>query len=262
MNLAVQAILKALPHTSKAFRDSMALESEPIDSDTQRYLDALDSDPVEACRASIAACRSSGQRREGLRKVILDGNALGRFRLPNGELYVIPTVELLRDTPTRWSSTYTMIKRHNDLYPESFSHYSSAITEFAFRNRDAQIPVVSHNQFEVLQHITTVLGVAHSAQELLSAEKTPTLSLAFPVYESVVQAWLDLSKKLPKLATAIGTGIAKIREYINRTQNARVHTLAMVINPALKFEWFNQYWAGYDRQQAYEIVRETMMKYQ
>ncbi|KAH7332793.1 hypothetical protein B0J17DRAFT_545571, partial [Rhizoctonia solani] len=184
------------------------------------YLQALDSDPFEACRASITACRSSGQRREDLCQIIIDGNALRRFRLPSGESYIIPAIELLRDTPTRWSSTYTMLKRYLDLYPESFS-----------------LPVLSHRQYESLQDIASVLSVAHSAQELLSAEKTPTLSLAFPVYESVIQAWVGLSSKIPELGIAIGAGIGKLREYVNRTKGARIHTLAVVINPGVKFDF-------------------------
>ncbi|CUA72636.1 hypothetical protein RSOLAG22IIIB_10208 [Rhizoctonia solani] len=218
----------------------MANENHPIDDKTESYLQALDSDPIEACRASIAACRSSGQRREALRKIIVDGNASGRFRLPNGDSYVVPAIELLRDTPT----------------------LSLAIVEFAFRNRDVQIPILSHQQYESLQDIASVLVVAHSAQELLLAEKTPTLSLAFPVYESVVQAWLDLGPKIPELATAIGAGIGKICEYVNRTKGARVHILAMVVNPAIKFDFIHWWWTAYDQGNAYEDVRETMMKFQ
>ncbi|CUA78443.1 Putative AC transposase [Rhizoctonia solani] len=237
MNLAVQAVTKAFKDSAKSYRDSA---EGPIDEKTEAYLQALESDPIEACRKSIAACCSSGLRKEGLRKVIVNGNALGRFRLPNGQPYTIPEVELLRDTPTR-----------------------QAVVEYAFRNRDAQIPVLSHHQYEVLQDIVSVLSVPHSAQELLSAEKTPTLSLAFPVYEGVIQAWEQLVKKIPELGYAMVHGIGKIRNYINRTQQARVHTLSMIVNPALKFEWFAENWKSpWDRQNVYEIVKNEMLALQ
>ncbi|KAG8753668.1 hypothetical protein FRC11_007210 [Ceratobasidium sp. 423] len=233
MNLAVQSVIKSLSESAKVFRDSA---EGPIDDKTEAYLQALESDPIELCRASITACRSSGLRKEGLRKIIADGNGLGRFRLPgpNGQRYTIPEVELLRD----------------------------AVVEYAFRNRDAQIPVLSHQQYEALQDIVTVLSIPHSAQELLSAEKTPTLALAFPVFESVIQTWEQLAQKIPELGYAIGCGIHKIREYVSRTQQARVHTLAMVVNPALKLEWITQHWSPYDRHHAYEVVRDEMLSLQ
>ncbi|CAE6348960.1 unnamed protein product [Rhizoctonia solani] len=198
MNLAVQAILKALQKSAAYFRDSMAKENQPIDEKTEAYLQALDSDPIEACRVSITACRPSGQRREVLRKIIID----------------------------------------------------------------AQIPVLFHRQYESLQDIASVLSVVHSAQELLSAEKTLTLSLAFPVYESVIQAWLDLGPKIPELATPVGAGIGKIHECVNRTKSARVQTLEMFINPGIKFDFMNRCWPAYDRDRAYKVVRETMLKFQ
>ncbi|KAG8707217.1 hypothetical protein FRC11_007591 [Ceratobasidium sp. 423] len=84
------------------------------------------------------------------------------------------------------------------------------------------------------------------------------LPLAFPAYESVIQAWLDLTSKIPDLVTAIEAGIAKIQEYINRTIDARLNTLAMVINPGLRFEWINRCWATYDRDRAYGTVQKTL----
>ncbi|EUC59400.1 hypothetical protein RSOL_313270, partial [Rhizoctonia solani AG-3 Rhs1AP] len=184
MNLAVQAVLKVLPKSAAAFRDSMADENHPISMRRPR--------PIS--KRSIPTPLKLAVHR--LLLVAQAGNGV---------------------RPSARSS---------------------------------------------LMDILSVLSVVHSAQELLSAEKTPTLSLAFPVYESVVQAWLDLGPKIPELGTAIGAGIGKIREYVNRTKGARVHTLAMVINPAIKFDFIHRWWSAYDRGQAYEDLRETMMKFQ
>ncbi|KDN33246.1 hypothetical protein RSAG8_13663, partial [Rhizoctonia solani AG-8 WAC10335] len=201
MNLAVQAVIKAFKGSAKSYRDSV---EGPVDEKTEAYLQALESDPIEACRTSIAACHASGLRKEGLRKF-----------------------------------------------------ECQAVAEYAFRNRDAQIPVISHQQYEVLQDIVSVLSVPHSAQELLSSEKTPTLSLAFPVYEGVITTWEQLAQKIPELGYAIGCGIGKLREYINRTRQARVHTLVMITNPALKFEWLTENWKSPSaRHDAAETVRE------
>ncbi|KAF8667727.1 Encoded by [Rhizoctonia solani] len=227
MNLAVNAILKSLPEAGTGFWRVLQGSEQPIDDATSEYLTALDSSPVEACCASVLACCSSGIRRKGIRQIILDGNVTGRFRLPNGESYNVP-----------------------------------AITEYAFRNRPAQIPIVLHRQYEVLQDILSVLGVAHNAQELLSAEKTPTLSLAFPVYELVIEAWELLRERIPELQCPITAGINKICECVGRTQEATIHTLAMVVNPSLKFEWINQHWSPFHREQAYKAVKAKMLAFQ
>ena len=102
-----------------------------------------------------------------------------------------------------------------------------------------QIPVVLHKQYEVLQDIVAVLTIAHNAQELLSAEKTPMLVLAFPVYKAIIEAWEQLSVAIPELSHAITHGILKIQEYVNRTQNVQVHSLAMVVNPSFKLKWIS-----------------------
>ncbi|KAG8729906.1 hypothetical protein FRC10_003305 [Ceratobasidium sp. 414] len=235
MNLAVNEILKSLVATAASFRAEMSATDLPIDQSTELYLQALE---------------ASGLRREGLHNAILEGNRLGRFRGPGGDVYSLPVLQLLREMPTRWSSSYNMIDRYIVLYP--------AIVDYAFRAcKDAQIPVVSHKQYEVLQDILSVLRVAHNAQELLSAEKTPTLALAFPIYEAVIEHWEKLCAVIPELSHSITCGILKLQEYVTRTQDAPVHALAMAINPSLKLDWIKEHWAP---TQALEAEAEAAMK--
>ncbi|KAG8778484.1 hypothetical protein FRC12_024961 [Ceratobasidium sp. 428] len=227
----------------------------PIDKETEEYLQALESCPLSIVRDSIHECRSSGLRREGLRHTIVEGNRLGRFRLPSGATYMILALELLRNQATRWGSTYNMIKLYLLLYP--------AVVEYSLQIRnDAHIPVVSHKQYEVLQDLVTVFDIAHNAQELLSAEKTPTLALAFPVYECIVEAWEQLCVAIPELSHAITGGILKIREYINQIQQARVHTLAMAVNPSFRLEWIQEHWDTSRAGEAENTVKQEMLKRQ
>jgi hypothetical protein len=100
-----------------------------------------------------------------------------------------------------------------------------------YLNHPKQASIANHlfdeMQYQVLHDIRSILQVPHAAQELLSAEKTPTLSQAIPAYEMVVQAWFDLQKVLPELAHYIGVGIAKIQEYVAKGRTSRVYALAM-----------------------------------
>jgi hypothetical protein len=77
----------------------------------------MESDPVGVCRDSVNAMRSSDLRREGLQATILNGNRQEIFKTSSGDVTFIPKLELLRDSKTRWSSTYLMILRYLMLYP-------------------------------------------------------------------------------------------------------------------------------------------------
>ncbi|KAF8601189.1 hypothetical protein BDV93DRAFT_446211, partial [Ceratobasidium sp. AG-I] len=206
------------------------------------YVSALESDPVAACRASVVACRASGNRCEGLRQTIIDGNAAARFKTPEGEPFEVPELELILDCPTRWASTGLMLDRYIDLY--------LPVTEFSLRNHEAGIPTLSHKQYEVLQDVSSVLSVATRAQQLLSAERTPTLALALPVYEKVMELWRDCCRIYPEQALAIEAAIHKIEEYVLKSRKSSIHALAMFVNLSLKFEWIDKHWSPSEASEA------------
>ena len=81
------------------------------------YCDALERDMVSAARKLVNAVRASGQRREALESIIVDGNAHGWFKNTEGEPYQLTNLVLLRDVDTRWSSILYMIDRLIVNYP-------------------------------------------------------------------------------------------------------------------------------------------------
>lgn len=64
-------------------------------------------------------------------------------------------------------------------------------------------------------------------QELVSAEKTPTLSLVLPMYEQLIVMLRDLKVQLPKLAHAIDAATGKLEEYMEKTRRTPMHIFAM-----------------------------------
>lgn len=72
----------------------------------------IEDDPVVQARTLVNAIRSSGQRREDLEKIILDGYETGKFTKEQ-----VPNHVPLKDMDIRWSSTYLMIDRLLELYP-------------------------------------------------------------------------------------------------------------------------------------------------
>jgi hypothetical protein len=94
--------------------------------------------------------------------------------------------------------------------------------------RDALSHVaLSQNQLLVLDDIRTFLRVPHGVQELVSGEKTPTLSVVLPLYEKLNALLGLLINRLPRLAYAIEATKAKLAEYLKKSRKARIYALAM-----------------------------------
>ncbi|KAJ7633847.1 hypothetical protein DFH06DRAFT_1004046, partial [Mycena polygramma] len=230
-----------------AAEPGLTVEFDPLGNRIRylgNYADAVASDPVGRGRQIVAACRASGQRRAELKLVIKQGN--------EKKLWGLRVLQLLRDCETRWSSTYLMSDRLTELYP--------AIQCFLKHPQQENISHLLFNeeQFQVLSDIQLILSIPHAAQELLSAEKTPTLSLALPAFELLLVSWLNLQKELPELAHYIGVGITKIQEYVNKGRKSRIYALAMIINPTMKMTWIQEYWPQPDARKAEDWMLETV----
>jgi hypothetical protein len=200
----------------------------------ERYCHALQAHPIRKVRSLVAACRASGQRRYDLMTVIQQGNKENLWGM-----FSIPEWQLLRDCETRWSSSYLMIGRALTLYPVStkphllvivinFQHVKAIRCFLAHpKNTDLVHHLLSSDEFQVLQDIHQILEVPHTAQELLSAEKTPTLSIALPVYETMLNTWKQHQATFPELKYFIDVGIEKIEEYIARSRKLQAYALSM-----------------------------------
>ncbi|KAF8505584.1 hypothetical protein F5888DRAFT_1604559, partial [Russula emetica] len=216
-------IMEAIEELLQATDIPFCRHSNRIRSELVEYATAVQSDPVGRMRQIVITCRKSGQRREGLQKPIATGNDTNAW----GPDTNIRLVQLLRDCETRWSSTFNMIDRFIELYPP-VKHLLQP-----FRQKE----------YEVLHHIHQILRIPHKCQELLSAEKTPSLSLALPAYEALVLLWKELAKKIPELSYYINLGVAKIMEYVSKGRRSRIYALAMIINPRSKFKWIEEHWS-------------------
>ncbi|KAJ7468180.1 hypothetical protein FB451DRAFT_1039951 [Mycena latifolia] len=153
--------------------------------------------------------------RRPLRRVTTPGDGEN----PPPELLRI--VGLLKDVDTRWSSIFLMIDRVPELY--------QAIDAFL------QLEKYSDNRLQVLRDIRQFLQVPHVVQELVSAEKTPTLSIVLPLYERLIIMLRDFKRQLPKLGHAISAAIRKLEEYLALSRRAPIYASAMGIIQLLAF---------------------------
>ncbi|QRW11789.1 AC9 transposase [Ceratobasidium sp. AG-Ba] len=231
INFAVRRVLERLPSSAKSYRGVLSELAVKPTANQSAYLDALASDVVSRTRTTVVASRSSGQRREDLARFTKEGNLAGRWKTLDGTVITVPEVEL------------------------------KPVTEYSLRHHEAAIPIVTHKQYEVLQGISTILTIAQRAESLLSAERTPTLSLALPVYDTVIDLWSECRTVFPELSSAIDAGIMKLEEYVHKSRRSPAHIFAMFVNPSLKFDWFNRHFHPSTADQAYKAVEEKLLEY-
>ncbi|KAJ6509621.1 hypothetical protein DFH09DRAFT_942511, partial [Mycena vulgaris] len=75
--------------------------------------------------------------------------------------------------------------------------------------------------------IRRFLQVPHIVQEIVSAEKTPTLSIVLPMYEKLIVMLRDLAKDLDVISHAINATIKKLEEYLGKSRRTKMYALAM-----------------------------------
>ncbi|KAF8185444.1 hypothetical protein BJ912DRAFT_1114624 [Pholiota molesta] len=197
--------------------DSPALPNLPPElTNNPEYLDALKRDVVGLVRRYVTACRASGQRREQFEVILKEGNDTGGWGDANEQLR---NVGLLKDVDTRWSAIFNMLDRFLETYL-----VSKKLIEI---NRDLSQHAFSDIEIKVASDIRRFLYVFHVVQELVSAEKTPTLSIVLPLYEKLITMLKLLRRALPELVHGIDASVAKLEEYLAISRGNRIYGLAM-----------------------------------
>lgn len=96
-----------------------------------------------------------------------------------------------------------------------------AVDEFLTRPHQDSIAHLRLRQvtLNLLQDIREFLQAPHLVQEILSAQKTPTLSMALPGYEKLLVLLRLLKRKLWRIAHGIDASITKIEEYLQKARH-------------------------------------------
>ncbi|KAF7328296.1 Dimer-Tnp-hAT domain-containing protein [Mycena sanguinolenta] len=158
VNLACKAVLSAI--TDMDFAATGADDFVPNRAEPRTFLDAIARDPIATVRTTVRVIRASSLRRQYFSEVL---KALQKKDL-----------QLLRDVDTRWSSTLIMIDRAI-LLREAIDRFLSDV-----QFKDLHKYKLNDKEWEALEVFRRILAVPHAFQQLLSAEKTPTLGDALP----------------------------------------------------------------------------------
>ena len=87
--------------------------------------------------------------------------------------------------------------------------------------------MLDQKQLQVLSHIRLFLQVAHTVQEVVSAEKTPTLSVVLLLYEDLIAMLKNMKNHLPLLSHSIKASLAKLQEYLKLSRKSFAYILSM-----------------------------------
>src|SRR6266481_1734617 len=119
VNVAVQAILKMITDISLSKDGAVCHEVPSTQGHT--FVEVLGHNPIACGHAVVRACHSSGQCREHLSQLIIEGNIKQTFG-PSDEPVEVPNLALLCDVDTRWDSVYLMICHLRVLRPVHVCH--------------------------------------------------------------------------------------------------------------------------------------------
>ncbi|KAJ7161812.1 ribonuclease H-like domain-containing protein, partial [Mycena crocata] len=204
-HLACKVVLKAI--TNIDFDENDADNFEPDGPPAATFMDAIERDPIATLRTIVRQIRSSSLRRQFFSDIL--------------KTLKLKDLELLQDVITRWSSTLLMIDRGILL--------QSAVDQFLSSNQFEELRKykLGPHEWEALKAFKKILDVPHAFQQKLSAEKTPTLGLAFPAFESMIAKWEQMQLDHPELADIIQKGLDKLGSYQERVESVPAYVLAM-----------------------------------
>ncbi|CAA7268998.1 unnamed protein product [Cyclocybe aegerita] len=137
-----------------------------------------------------------------------------------------------------------------------------AVKKMIEENSDMAAHEFSDMDLEVLRHIFHFLHYFHVIQEIVSGERTPTLSIVLPMYEKLITMLRDLHLDLPQIAHAIDAFISKLEAYLKVSRRTKVYALAMVLNPMIGFQWIEKNWSSDEYQAAYKAVHDALLEFQ
>jgi hypothetical protein len=123
VNIGVDAFLDELKRNpDKPLRVLDTKGSEKGERLLNTYVNALRDDPVGQARILSETCRESGQRREQIIEYIQQGNRDGSWTKEGdrgSSLVTLPAKQLLKSSPTRWSSRYNQGERVLEMHEAS-----------------------------------------------------------------------------------------------------------------------------------------------
>ncbi|KAH9952539.1 ribonuclease H-like domain-containing protein, partial [Russula dissimulans] len=130
----------------------------------------------------------------------------------------VPSLMLIRDVDTRWSSTFLMIERALTL--------QHAIDQYlAEYDLDNQFHDIDWSRLSTMKEI---LQLPHLYQQILSSKKTPTICKVLPAFQGVLTKLKEYQRDHGyEFFAVLQSGIDKLEEYQQEIESIPTYTLAI-----------------------------------
>ncbi|TFK17887.1 hypothetical protein FA15DRAFT_604244, partial [Coprinopsis marcescibilis] len=198
VNLACKAVLAAITN--------LDLAREPSNEHEHRsFLDAVDRDPIATLHAFVRSVHSSPLQRQSFAQLT--------------KQFFGHEIQPIHDVDTRWSSTFLMIDRAIFL--------QKAIVKMTEGFPELQKYALSVDDWNALITASEVLEIPHAFQQVLSAEKTPSLGKALLAFAALERQLTTLKKTRHTAASIIDAGLCKLAEYQERIKDVPAYLMAM-----------------------------------
>ncbi|KAF5340819.1 hypothetical protein D9757_009868 [Collybiopsis confluens] len=173
---------------------------------------------VEACiRDEIGLARSSAKRAQLFKDI----------QRRDMEVAGEAVHQLLLDMAVRWSSTYVMLHRVQELkaFIPTFIYKIGMAEKDIHKRRAIDKLNLSDEEWERVDAMLGILAHADHAQQAFSSENEPCLHIGLPALEALHHAWSKqlLKEKYSLFTDALNAGISKISEYYDRTGNSSAY---------------------------------------
>lgn len=210
INLAVKAFLKAIGS------DETALQSNGSDQQCGLL--------IKKIRKIVKKLRGSPQQRKAY---------LAQLALAHNELLM-----LALDVPTRWNSTFTMIKRvlkvRQGLNVWLMSNPIIGTTNMASLK-------ITDNEFKTLENVSNMLSPFEGATKMMSGEKYTTLSLVLPSFYELfnfVECSLEDKETATELLNALKAAKKALIKYYDYLKESSLYVQAVLLDPRFKKTFF------------------------
>jgi hypothetical protein len=77
----------------------------------------------------------------------------------------------------------------------------------------------------------------HAAQQKLSSESTPLLSLAVPTFEAMIETWESIGLHVPHCKPIVDIGLAWASKYTDQMNVTHAYSVAMCQSHVLLFKY-------------------------
>ncbi|KAJ3522295.1 hypothetical protein NMY22_g11953 [Coprinellus aureogranulatus] len=244
INLATQAVLSA--YSKAKHYDPASADKYEEDVETATLL----RDVVGLIRAIVVKQRSSAKRTE-------------KFKDLQRAQDIVNALVLLLDMKVRWSSTYIMLRRALSLksFVDEFVYILSREETNKEKRRKIDDLGLSEEEWQEVALFCELLKHADAAQHAFSSETEPVLYNGLPALERLHRAWSSRKdkKKYEPFKDALEAGLAKIEEYYDKTSTSHAYTMAMVLDPDTKTNYFQPNWAkGLEKDLAKAVSRSRI----